>query len=84
MNTPSLRQWLLGAFAILPFIAAAGCNGAEGHKAEKPPAIEQPEIPAKSQASTKKVQIGKNVELETDGDKRRVLISPLSSACAWE
>jgi hypothetical protein len=42
---------------------------------EKPPAKKSPASPAAVSGSAKKVEVGKNVFLEVQGDKRRVLIN---------
>ena len=128
MNTPCVRQWLLGLIASLAVLTVAGCKGAEDKKTDKQPipivsalknvqvgkdggdtagqkkteirptqmwrpaektqvgsdggAIEDQKIDKPSHkdlveasASAKRAQIGKNVELETDGDQRRVIVN---------
>ena len=65
MNTHSQRYCLLAGFGILSLAGLAGCQDAAAQKNGK----DSP------QPQAKKVEIAKNVFLEIEGDKRRVLVN---------
>jgi len=66
MNNTYRHPLLLLGLATLCLTVSVGCHEEEVQKDDKTP-------PAKSDA--KKVEVGKNVYLEIDGDKRRVLVN---------